>query len=173
MKIDILDAHSRLEHIKSRDSKQNLDIGECCQNLIDQKPFGDYPFYIFAHTRTDDDGVTKRLIWQPRLTKPKMEPNSMLFKAYPGRDQLKVFWMLPAKEMWKQYEKGKLTENKTVSESIYDYKNNRDKLEAKEEDDLSDAVIDQIYKEISAEAQRVKLKTSVVSQVSSKVWTPY
>ena len=102
-----------------------------------------------------------------------MEPNSMLFKAYPGRDQLKVFWMLPAKEMWKQYEKGKLTENKTVSESIYDYKNNRDKLEAKEEDDLSDAVIDQIYKEISAEAQRVKLKTSVVSQVSSKVWTPY
>jgi hypothetical protein len=67
MKLDRLDVHDRYEHF----TKQDFDIGECCQDLINKRPFGDYPFYIFAHTRTDDDGVTKRLIWQPRLTKPK------------------------------------------------------------------------------------------------------
>lgn len=150
MKINPLDAHDRLEHF----SKQDFDIGACCQDLINQRPFGDYPFYIFAHARTDDDGVTKRLIWQPRLTKPKAQTNSMLFKGYPGQDLVKIVWMIPAIEMWDQYEKGKLTENELIAESIYNFQNNRKKLEAPEEDDLSDTKIDQIYREMSMEAQK-------------------
>jgi hypothetical protein len=150
VKINPLDAHDRYEHL----TKQSFDIAECCQDLINQRPFGDHPFYIFAHARTEEDGATKRLIWQPRLTKPKAQTNSMLFKAYPGTDLIKVIWMIPARELWGQYAKGKLTENKTVSESIYDFQNNRNKLEEKEADDMTDEQVDIIYKEISLAARR-------------------
>lgn len=145
MKINILDAHDRYQHFK----KQSFDIAECCQDLVNKRPFGEHAFYIFAHARTDEDGVTKRLIWQPRLTKPKAQTNSMLFKAYPGSDNIKVIWMIPARELWGQYKKGNLTENQTVSESIHAFQNNREALEAKEDDDLSDAQIDAIYRQIS------------------------
>jgi hypothetical protein len=145
MKINRLDAHDRYEYF----TKQSFDIAECCQDLINQKPFGDHPFYIFAHARTEEDGATKRLIWQPRLTKPKAQSNSMLFKAYPGTDLIKVIWMIPAVELWEQYTKGKMTENKTVSESIEMFKTNRNKLEGKEDDDLSDEQINKIYMDIA------------------------
>lgn len=154
MKINRLDAHDRFTHF----TKQQFDIGECCQDLINKRPFGDHPFYIFAHTRTDDDGVTKRLIWQPRLTKPQAQTNSMLFKAYPGTDKIKVIWMIPAYELWGQFKKGNLTENKTVSDSIYDFQNNRQKLEEPESDDLSDQAIDLIYKEIAMQASKKDFK---------------
>ena len=153
MKINILDAHDRYKHF----TKQSFDIGECCQNLIDQRPFGEYPFYIFAHPRTDDDGIKKRMIWQPRLTKPKAQTNSMLFKAYPGKDTIKVIWIIPPREMWDQYEKDKLTENKTIAESIHDFQFNREKLEGKESDDLSDEKINSIYSEIAYEANKEKM----------------
>lgn len=154
MKINRLDAHDRFQHF----TKQQFDIGECCQDLINQRPFGDHPFYIFAHTRTEEDGATKRLIWQPRLTKPKAQTNSMLFKAYPGSDIIKVLWMIPARELWSSYAKGKLTENKTISDSIDAFENNRNKLEEKEPDDMTDKQIDAVYKEISRNALATKTK---------------
>lgn len=154
MKINRLDAHDRLQHL----TRQGFDIAECCQDLINQRPFGDHPFYIFAHTRTEEDGATKRLIWQPRLTKPKAQSNSMLFKAYPGTDVIKVLWMIPAVELWGQFDKGLMLENRLVCDSIEDFKNNRNKLEAKEEDDMTDEQIDQIYKELSFNARRRKEK---------------
>lgn len=152
MKIDRLDAHDRYQHF----IKQEFDIGECCQNLIDQRPFGDHAFYIFAHTRTDDDGVRKRLIWQPRLTKPKAQTNSMLFKANPNSDVIKVIWMIPARELWDNYTKGKLIENKTVYDSIYNFQHNRKKLEEPEPDDLTDEQINAIYNDISKNANYKK-----------------
>jgi len=152
MKINTLDAHDRLGHFQ----KQGLDISECCQDLVDTRPFGNVPFYIFAHARTEDDGSTKRLIWQPRLTKPKAQTNSMLFKAYPGTDKIKIIWMIPAREMWSQFQKGLLTESKIVTESIRDFESDRKKLEEAEEDDLNDAEIDRIYKEIAIGAKWTK-----------------
>lgn len=154
MKINPLDAHDRYEHF----TKQSFDIAECCQDLINKQPFGDHPFYIFAHARTDDDGVTKRLIWQPRLTKPKAQTNSMLFKAYPGTDVIKVIWMIPARDLWGQYDKGKLTQNKTVSDSIHDFQFNRNKLEQKEDDDMTDEQIDAIYRGVSWDARNKPVK---------------
>ena len=159
MKINPLDAHDRYQHF----TKQSFDIGECCQDLINKKPFGDHPFYIFAHTRTDEDGTTKRLIWQPRLTKPKAQSNSMLFKAYPGTDLIKVIWMIPARELWGQYAKGKLTQNKTVSESIEAFRSNRKRLEEKEADDMTDEQIDRIYRELSANANKDR-KTKLLDE---------
>ena len=143
MKVNILEAHDRYQAL----SKEGINIAKCCQSLIDQRPFGDVPFYIFAHLRTEDNGVDKRLIWQPRLTKPKAQTNSMLFKVHPPSDIVKVIWMIPDRCMWKQYEEGLVCENKTVVESIYDFQFNRKKLEAREEDDLSDEEIRRIYEQ--------------------------
>lgn len=150
MKIEKLDAHDRLLNLQQ---KQSLDISECCQDLIKKRPFGNYPFYIFAHARTDDDGVTKRLIWQPRLTKPKAQTNSMLFKAYPFSDTIDVLWMIPERHLWSQYEKGKLTESQVVIESIEAFQNERGKLEAPDSDDLSDEQISKIYESIGRGAK--------------------
>lgn len=148
MKINKLDAHDRLNHFV----KQDFSIGECCQDLINQRPFGDHPFYIFAHPRTDDDGVTKRMIWQPRLTKPKAETNSMLFKGYPGSDIVNVIWIIPPREMWAQYKYGLMLENQTVIDSIYAFENDRKTLEAREADDLDDIIINHIYSKLAHEA---------------------
>jgi hypothetical protein len=153
MKLDRLETHDRLEHF----TKQGFSIGECCQDLINQRPFGEHPFYIFAHARTDDDGVTKRLIWQPRLTKPKSQENSMLFKAYPGTDAIKVIWMIPTSELWDQFTRGKMTENKIVCDSIDAFKYSRHVLDMKEDDDLPDWRIDSIYKELSQNAKQKKM----------------
>ncbi|HAM53736.1 MAG TPA: hypothetical protein DCP92_24720 [Nitrospiraceae bacterium] len=167
MKITRIDAHDRFEHF----TKQNFDISACCQDLIDKRPFGDIPFYIFAHARTIgmdekiklyaqrkfkslEEVPEKTIIWQPRLTKPEAQENSMLFKAYPGKDTVKVIWMLPDRRLWDSYAKGKMTENKTISDSIYDFQNNKQKLEAKEEDDLCDEKIKKIYKEIMQNLQK-------------------
>ncbi len=158
MKLDRLETHDRYQHF----TKQQFDIGECCQNLINQRPFGEHPFYIFAHARTDEDGISKRLIWQPRLTKPKSQTNSMLFKAYPGTDIVNVLWIIPSRELWDQFSLGQMLENKTVIDSIYKFQYDRETLERKEIDDLPDHIIDQIYRDISQQA-KIKPKTLVAS----------
>ena len=160
MKLDRLETHDRFEKF----TKKGFDIAECCQDLINQRPFGSNPFYIFAHARTDDDGITKRLIWQPRLTKPKAQTNSMLFKGYPGTDILKIIWMIPERELWKEYEDGKITHNQIVMDSIRDFQFNREKLEANDEDDLSDEAIDAIYASLSLDTQNKK--------IMSHLWKP-
>lgn len=152
MKLNRLETHDRFQHF----TKQDFSIADCCQDLINQRPFGDHPFYIFAHPRTDDDGVTKRLIWQPRLTRPIPQTNSMLFKAYPGTDLVKVIWMIPDEVLWKQYEKGNVTDNETIRQSIHSFVHERDKLAQKEPDDLLDWQIDNIYRELSKAAQQRK-----------------
>ena len=146
MRIDRLDAHDRLLHFNKT---QQLDISECCQDLVNKRPFGHHPFYIFAHARTEDNGVDKRLIWQPRLTKPQAQTNSMLFKAYPGTDLIKVIWMIPDRCMWDQFTKGKMTESKLIVDSVNDFLHDRKKLEEPEADDPSDSEIAKIYEEIS------------------------
>jgi hypothetical protein len=170
MKLNILDAHDRLKHF----AHQSDSISQCCQNLIDQRPFGEHPFYIFAHSRTlgmDEklklfsSGVyvsfnevpEKTIVWQPRLTKPAAQSNSMLFKAYPGKDTIRIIWMIPDRALWHQYNRGNLTESQIVFESIDAFRNNKEKLEMKEDDDLSDERINAIYREISANAKKPKL----------------
>jgi hypothetical protein len=157
MDVNRLDAHDRLKHITHA---QSTDIGQTVESIRLQRPFGDYPFYLFAHARTADDGITKRLIWQPRLTKPKAQTNSMLFKVDPKTDIVKIVWMIPPREQWPLFEKGKMMENETITTSIYDFEHNRKALEAKDPDDLTDEVIDKIYRDLSLAAKgsyKVKL----------------
>jgi len=160
IKINPLDAHDRYQHF----TKQSFSISECVQDIINQKPYGNHPFYIFAHSRSDDDGVKKRIIWQPRLTKPTSQTNSMLFKVYPGTDNVKIIWMIPPREMWGSYKKGNVTENELICQSIEDFLHHRAELDAPEKDDLSDEKINQIYKEISQSAKHTKMM--------DKLWTP-
>jgi len=179
MKVDILDAHDRFTYLHA--DKHHASIGECCQNIIDQRPFGSHDFYIFAHKReigldervamfaelyaqgkviSIDQVPSHRILWQPRLTKPKAQTNSMLFKAYVGTDQVKVIWIIPEREMWEQYKKGNITESKVIVESIHDFEHNRAKLEAKEDDDLPDEVIDNIYRAMATHAKQQKSAAS-------------
>jgi|ERR1051326_944518 hypothetical protein len=159
IKINSLDAHDRLKEYNAK--PMSADIVECCQDLIRQEPFGKRPFYIFAHARTDDDGVTKRIIWQPRLFKPKAQTNSMLFRAYPPSDAVGVIWIIPARELWSQYEKGKLTENKTILEFIDLFENNRVALEQPLPDEPSEAEAKDIYNIIVANAKRDRMIKSL------------
>lgn len=157
MKIDRLETHDRLIEFK----KNVMDIQECCQDIINKRPFGTVPFYIFAHARTDDDGVTKRIIWQPRLTKPKAQTNSMLFRATPPSDNVEVIWIIPQKELWKQFDDGKMMQDDIITESIRAFVHNREELERPAPDDLTDVQIDAIYRNISSSIYGNNSKTQI------------
>lgn len=160
--INRLDAHDRYQELSSH----GVNIGKCCQDLIDQRPFGEHPFYIFAHMRTHDNGVDKILIWQPRLTKPKPQTNSMLFKGYPGTDIVKIIWMIPAREMWSQYRQGVITENRMVYDSIRDFQYNIKKLEEREDDDMSEDQVNAIYRELSVHARQKKAEEEAIKRAN-------
>jgi len=105
---------------------------------------------------------TARIIWQPRLTKPRAQTNSMLFKGYPGTDNVKVIWIIPERELWDQYRKGNMTQSPIVIESIDKFLNDRASLEAPEEDDAGDAEINSAYKEIGWEAKHDRRKIDII-----------
>jgi hypothetical protein len=175
MKINRFETHDRLLQFKQQADYISKGCEDCIRNR--PKEFQNYPFYIFAHAReiAVDERIaiynndlqcsliypsyqrqyetllqvpTSRLIWQPRLTKPKAQENSMLFKVYPPGDNIRPIWMIPAPELWSQYKKDNMTENCLVSESIYNFKTCKDKLEEAESDDLPEWRIKAIQKEI-------------------------
>lgn len=152
MKLNLFETHDRYKHllqdqseIISKGCEDCLKRNELSLALQQKSPY----IYIFAHTRTSDCGTKKRLLWQPRLTKPKAESNSMLFRAQSKTDILTICWMIPAKELWEQYKKGNVTESDISAWSIHMYMKDRKTLEAKEDGDLSDPQIKSIYKEIN------------------------
>jgi len=176
MKINLLETHDRLLEFNRQADYISKGCQNCIENRPPE--FGFHPFYIWAHKRVKElderiadynkdiqrsivdisymrkyskleDVPTARLIWVPRLTKPKAEENSMLFKAYPPGDNIRVIWMIPDRALWGQYDKGDVIENQTVYDSIRDFLTNKEKLEIKEDDDLSDHIVDSIYKEIA------------------------
>ena len=184
MKIDKSETHDRLLLFKQQADFISKGCQDCVNSR--PEAFGNHPFYIFAHSRTIEideriaiyndqilkeklgfslgrayqsfeEVPTARLIWSPRLTKPVPQSNSMLFKAYPPGDNIKVIWMLPARELWEQYEKGMMMENQVVKESIHNFKNNYEMLASREDDDLPDSVVDSIYKEIGKEKNKFEM----------------
>ena len=194
MKVNRLDAHDRFSAITNR---ENQDIGKFLQSIINRRPFFDYPFYVFVHKKqlglderiamfnkdaasytpfkarkynTLSDVETDRLIWQPRLTKPKAVPNTWLFRVQPGSDAVEIVWMLPQEELWDEYNKGKMTENQFVIESIHDYQFNREKLEEKDPRDLSDEMVKKVYGEV---LQHISQASSEESSAASLIEGSY
>lgn len=164
MKVNRLEAHDRLKYFIE---DQSLNIAQGASDCLLKNPLSlmlqdRSPYiYLFAHPRTADDGITKKMYWQPRLTKPRAETNSYLFRAKSKSDLIEVCWLLPPEEMWGQYQMGNVTENELVLWSIDQYKNNRHKLEEREKDDLSDGLVRMIYKEVSMSSKPMPLVLSL------------
>jgi hypothetical protein len=161
--VNIHEAHDRLDHIKQINS---AGIGENVASIIFQRPFEDFPFYIYVHKRSLDvyekfllwdtgryssmDQVPNtRLVWQPRLKRPDPEPNTMLFKVDPSKpEEVRICWIIPPIELWQQYDEGKVAESDITKWSIDQYVHNRKLLEKKEDDDLPDERVAEIYKSL-------------------------
>lgn len=160
MKLNRLETHDRLEHFikdQSINIFQGADdcmkINELSLALQDRSHY----VYLFAHPRTADDGVTKIMYWQPRLTKPEAQTNSYLFRGVSKTDQVEVCWLLPPIEMWGQYKKGNVTESDLVLWSIDQYRHRKHQLEMPEPDDLLDKQIQEIYTEIKQNMRYEKM----------------
>lgn len=167
MKLNRFETHDRLLHLK-KDQARNIAQGaeDCLKKnrlslaLQERSPY----IYIFAHPRTADDGVTKRMLWQPRLTRPEAQTNSYLFRAQSKTDIMEICWLLPPQEMWAQYKKGNVTEHEWVLWSINQYRTNSIQLGAPLQDDLPEhackAIYHQIATELNEELQIEKLYSS-------------
>lgn len=169
MKLNRLETHDRLEHLKEN---QSLNVGQGAEDCLKKNKLSmaiqeKSPYvYLFGHPRTADDGVTKKMIWQPRLTKPKAQTNSYLFRAKSNTDLMEICWLLPPEEMWKQYQKGNVTEHELVNWSIEMYRNHKYKLEMREFDDLSDEEARKIYKQIIKEIREDRKSKPMILEAS-------
>lgn len=156
MKIDPLDAHDRLLHFKKDQSLNLFDgVNECltqnkdCVSMQEHFPY----VYLFAHPRTAEDGVTKRMIWQPRLMKPRAQTNSYLFRVISKTDLVEIIWLLPPRELWEQYELGKVTESKDIVTSIMNFLHAREALELPHPEDWSEEKIKMKLEDIKANSK--------------------
>jgi hypothetical protein len=169
MKISRLETHDRLQHFV-KDQSANIFQGaeDCLKKNPDSLAIQEKaPYvYIFAHPRTDDDGVTKRMIWQPRLSIPEAQTNSYLFRALSHSDIIEVIWLLPPRELWSQYEKDKVTENNEVAWSIEMFKHRKKDLEKPHPDDMPEERGRLILKAIVDEKlQEVRNKKTNISEI--------
>ena len=139
MKLNILEAHDRLQYL-IKDQSENIYKGaEDCLlrnplslSIQDKSPY----VYIFAHSRKTDDGINERLLWQPRLSVPEPQTNSYLYRAISKTDLIQVVWMIPPKERWNEYKKGNVTESNWSAWSIEMFKHKRKELEKPHPDDM-------------------------------------
>lgn len=151
MKLNRLETHDRLLHLKK---EQEANVFQGAEDCLKKNPLSlalqdkSHYIYMYAHPRTSDDGVTKRMIWQPRLTKPLPQTNSYLFRAVSKTDEIEVCWLLPPRELWNQYRQGNITEDNTVLWSINEFETNRKQMSKAAHDDLTDEKIKIIYKQI-------------------------
>jgi hypothetical protein len=151
MKLNVLEAHDRLQHLQ-KDQWQNICQGAedfLKKNSLSLALQSKSPYvYLFAHPRTADNGVDKRLLWQPRISKPSPQTNSYLFRAVSHSDIIEVCWLLPPEEMWSQYEPGKVTESDLTMWSINQYRYHRQELARPHAEDLPDETGKRIYLDV-------------------------
>lgn len=167
MKINREETHDRYQYLMQ---DQALSLSQGAEECLKQNPlslglqqYSPY-IYMFAHPRTCEDGITKKMIWQPRLSRPKPQTNSYLFRAKSHSDIIEICWMIPPREMWPQYDKGKITESDIVLWSIDQFTNHRDRLSQKEEDDLSDEIIKNIYIKVAIETdQEIRKDKNIIT----------
>jgi len=170
MKLNRLETHDRLQHFV-KDQSQNIFLGaeQCLKDnplslaIQEKSPY----VYLFAHPRTADDGVTKIMYWDPRLSLPEAQTNSYLFRAISKTDTIEVIWLIPPREMWPQYDMGKVTESNEVAWSINQFKHNRKELEKPHPDDLPEERARLILKAIVDEKLQEIRSKRVISAVSS------
>lgn len=164
MKISTLETHDRLLHFKKdQEATINQGIEDCLKNNPDSIFYQERsPYvYIFGHPRTDDDGVTKRMLWQPRLQKPQAQTNSYLFRFTSHTDIGEPIWAIPPYEMWDQYKTGNVTEHEFVNYCISIFTSNKSKLEAPDPEDLSEEKCKHIMMELIAFKRQNKMMSKI------------
>lgn len=151
MKVNILEAHDRKQHLMK---EQAINISQGVDDCLKKNPlslelqqYSPY-IYIFVHPRTMEDGATKKMYYQPRLTKPEAQTNSYLFRFKSHTDIGEICWLLPNEETWGQHKSGNVTESEIVQWSISQFKTNKASLEAPNPEDLSEERIKAIYTQI-------------------------
>jgi hypothetical protein len=161
MKLNVLDAHDRLLELKKTQSDILAKGAEDCLKrnpdslaIQERCPY----VYLFAHVRTKEDGSTKRMLWQPRITRPSPQTNSYLFRALSKTDTIEICWMIPAMETWANFRKGNIAANAIVEWSIGMYLHNKNELKKAHPDDLSDERAKTIFMQIGREKENRKMK---------------
>lgn len=157
MKLNRLETHDRLEYLIEDQSKIIAQGAEDClkRNELSLMIQSRAPYvYLFAHPRTHEDGTTKRLIWQPRLTKPEAQTNSYLFRAISHSDIIEVCWILPPRELWDQFIKGNVVYSSDVEWSINMFRHKKQELEKPYSDDVSENQFKQIMTDIAADLEQ-------------------
>lgn len=174
MKLNVLDSHDRLVELNK---KEALNIAQGAEDCLKKNPLSlaiqeKSPYiYIFAHPRTESDGIKKRMLWQPRLSRPYPQTNSYLFRANSKSDVIEICWMLPPMELWSQYKKGLITENPTVEWSINMFLHSKSELAKNHPEDMSDERSKSIYMKIAEEMQKKNVKPKIEEVSSSYSWT--
>lgn len=132
--------------------KENSEANYCktVKDLIASDPFDGHKFYIFQFVkRVDDISGVKKMFHQARLTKPEPLPGTTLLRADPkDPDTVTIIWTLPNEENFGLYKEGKMFADLFVYECIQKFLKNPRDLMKKEEDDLSDQEIRDIYSSI-------------------------
>jgi transcription antitermination factor NusG len=184
MKINRLDAHDRLQYFQKQTETIYQGCMECIRNLPDSIKSS---FYVYAHPRTIDldeqanlitsnvwtDISTlpnKKLIWMPRISKPKPQTNSYLFLTKKSTDLIKIIWMIPPREIWNEYAPDKMTYNEEVWTSIQNFNHCRKVLSSPDEDGPTRRDEEDFRRIIAFEAKKRKREkeTEKARQVSSE-----
>lgn len=167
MKINKFETHDRYQHFLG-DQEDTICRGasDCMmRNSLSQGIQSYSPYvYVYGHFRTHEDGVTQRLIWQPRLCKPQPCPNTFLFRGESKTDVLEPCWVLPKAEIFDQFKEGNVIENSEfIRWCIWMYKNKREELGAPHKDDLSQEKQKEIW---------IKVASNLEESARGKVLSP-
>lgn len=172
MKLDFFETHDRLLEFK----KQIENIYHGCMDCLRNVPDSIHPpFYIYAHSRKIEmdekisiildptipnelKNADERLIWVPCVTKPRASPNSYLYLVLQRPDLVKICWMLPKQEYWHMFDKGKMTHDNEIWQSIQHYKYARNKLNEPDKEGPNEKQILAFRKTYGEEAHRKKLQ---------------
>ena len=97
--------------------------------------------------RVDDLSGIKKMYMQPRLTKPEPLPGTTLMHVDPKNPTYaKIIWTLPNENTFGLYKYGKMFSDPFVHECIEKYLTNPNLLMQKEDGDLPEETIREIYK---------------------------
>jgi len=172
MKVNVLDAHDRYIHfIHDQWSVVTEGVEECLKkNSLSLAIQHHCPYvYIFGHFRTHEDGVTRRLVWQPRIVRPEPQPNSFLFRAKSNSEELEICWVLPDEKMWNQYKKGNITEDSDIIQwSIGMYQHKIQELRNPMKEDLSDEKAKQVMLSIARDFEQQAQLAKLAQPVNEK-----
>jgi hypothetical protein len=149
--------------------KENSEEGYCnmVKQIIQSDPFEGHKFYIYQFVkRVDDVSGIKKMYHHARLTKPDPLPGSTLLRADPrDPDNVTIIWTLPNEETFGLYGEGKLFADPFVYECIQKFLKTPRSLMQKEEGDLPEDRIREIYKNIK---QKKMYEQNKMKKISGK-----